>query len=356
MPPLDVAAWLDPVSDDSPAGPNLEFDAEFNALDRAAQGKVEQQYGDTIIPAEEPDWTDVEAQALELLQRSRDLRVLGHLAVAKLHLGGLGDYTEVLTLGRHLIETRWDEIHPQLDPEDDNDPTLRANALLRLAHGGLVLKYLRDMPLANSSRLGHCSWRDVAIASGAVPSDDPNKVTDSVIRSIFQDSNPERLTMLRQTAETAAQEADAIVATFDQRAGPGTSPDLSELTKLLRQIAQAIQRHMPQATLAETDTATAMAQPTADSAPGAYAVAGTAAQRPAAITAAALTEITTRADALRLLDLATQYYQRYEPSSPLPMLIERARSLADKNFLDIVRDLAPDGLAQVQIVVGNRDA
>ena len=33
-------------------------------------------------------------------------------------------------------------------------------------------------------------------------------------------------------------------------------------------------------------------------------------------------------------------------------LIERARRLAEMNFLDIVRDLAPDGLGQAQNVVG----
>jgi type VI secretion system protein ImpA len=356
MPPLDVGAWLGAVSDGSPAGPNLELDAEFSALDRAAQGKAEQQYGDTIIAAEEPDWKDVEAQALALLERSRDLRVLGHLAVARLHLGGLPDYAEVLTLTRQLVETRWDEIHPQLDPEDDNDPTLRANALLRLGHGGLVLKPLRDMPLANSPRLGHYSWRDVAVAAGVIPTNDPQKVSEAVIRSAFQDSNPEQLAALHQAAETGRQEADAIVAAFEERAGPGTSPDFSELTKLLRQMAQVIQRYMPLTIPDAADPAEAVAEPEADAAAGVPpAMTGAVAHRAAVVTAAALTEITNRADALRLLDLVTQYYQRFEPSSPLPMLIERARSLADKNFLDIVRDLAPDGLGQAQIVVGNRD-
>jgi type VI secretion system protein ImpA len=265
------------------------------------------------------------------------------------------DYVEVLTLTRQLVETRWDEIHPQLDPEDDNDPTLRANALLRLGHGGLVLKPLRDMPLANSLRLGHYSWRDVAVATGAIPTNDPQKVTEAVIRSAFQDSNPEQLAVLHQAAETGRQETDAIVAAFEERAGPGTSPDFSELTKLLRQIAQVIQRYMPLTVQDAADPAAAVAEPEGDTVPGVPTMAGAVAQRAAVITAAALTEVTTRADALRLLDLVTQYYQRFEPSSPLPMLIERARSLADKNFLDIVRDLAPDGLGQAQIVVGNRD-
>ena len=352
MPPLDVAAWLGPVADDSPAGPSLEFDAEFSALDRAAQGKAEQQYGNTIIAAEDPDWKDVQTQALALLERSRDLRVLGHLAVARLHLGGLADYTEVLTLTRQLIETRWDEIHPQLDPEDDNDPTLRANALLRFAQGGLVLKHLRDLPLASSPRLGHYSWRDVAAATGVIPNPEPKKLTETIVRSAFQDSNPERLALMRQAAETAAQEADAIVTAFEDRAGSGTGPDFSELVKLLRQMAHAIQRYAPQVA---AEPAEAMAEPEAAAEPGASVVERVVVQRPAGVTAASLTEVTTRADALRLLDLVCQYYQRFEPSSPLPMLIERARRLADKNFLDILRDLAPDGLGQAQIVVGNRE-
>jgi len=356
MPPLDAAAWLGAVSGDSPVGPNLELDPEFSALDRAAQGKPEQQYGDTIIAAEEPNWTDVEAGALALLERSRDLRVLGHLAVARLHLGGIPDYADALTLTRRLIETRWDEIHPQLDPEDDNDPTLRANALLRFAHAGLVLKYLRDIPLANSPRLGQRSWRDVAVATGIIPGDERNKPSETDTRSAFQDSNPVHLAALRQAAETAAQEADAIIAAFEERAGPATSPDFSELTKLLRQIAQVIDRYAPPIVIGEPGAAGTVAEPEADAAPGVTASVGAVAQRPTAITAAALSEVSTRADALRLLDLVAQYYQRHEPSSPLPLLIERARALADKNFLDILRDLAPDGLGQAQIVIGNRDA
>ncbi len=70
---------------------------------------------------------------------------------------------------------------------------------------------------------------------------------------------------------------------------------------------------------------------------------------------ASLTEVTSRADALRLLDLACQYYRRHEPSSPLPLLVERAQRLAEKNFLDILRDLAPDGVMQAQTIIGNRD-
>jgi len=67
---------------------------------------------------------------------------------------------------------------------------------------------------------------------------------------------------------------------------------------------------------------------------------------------ASLSAVTNRADAVRLLDLVIEYYERNEPSSPLPLLIARARRLADKGFLDLVRDLAPDGLGQAERMAG----
>jgi len=37
------------------------------------------------------------------------------------------------------------------------------------------------------------------------------------------------------------------------------------------------------------------------------------------------------------------------------MLLERAQRLAEKNFLEILRDLAPDGVMQAQTIVSSRD-
>ena len=359
--PLDAGALLAAISDDLPAGPNLEFDTDFSALERAAQGKPEQQYGNTVIPAEEPDWKDVAAQAAALLERTRDLRVLAHLAVARLHLGGLADYAEVLTLTRELLETRWDTIHPQLDPEEDNDPTLRANALLRLAHPVLVLKRLRLMPIAGAPRKDQFSWRDAQIAIGALEPDAGSpKPTEASIRAAFKETEPARLVALRDATAQAGAAAAAIPAVFDARAGHGSGPDLNDLSKLLHDITRTIERY------ATFETAAAEPDGNADAAPDDPALADTAdapapgaaapARQGGAVTAAQLGEITTRVDALRLLDLVCRYYQRYEPSSPLPLLIERARALAEKNFLDILRELAPDGLTQAQTIIQSRDA
>ncbi len=362
MPPLDSATILAPVSDDQPAGQNLEFDPDFGALERAAQGKPEQQYGNTIIPAEEPDWKDVAAQANALLERTRDLRVLAHLAVARLHLNGLVAYAEIVGLTRTLLETRWEAIHPQLDPEDDNDPTLRANALLRLGHPGLTLRFLRTVPLVTSPRAGAISWRDIAIATGQIESDNAGPaLSEQSIRSAFQDSDPARIATVRQAVQSIVGDIAAIQAAFDSNAGYGTSPDLSDLAKLMGDIGRMMDRYAaPGAAdeMVEVEAGSAAAESAGDAADESGAAAAETTPRPrggGAVSAAALGEITTRADALRLLDLVCRYYQRCEPSSPLPLLIERARKLADKSFLDVLRELAPDGLMQAQSVVSSRD-
>jgi type VI secretion system protein ImpA len=350
--PLDAGTLLELVSADSPAGPNLEFDPDFGALERASQGKAEQQYGGTVIPAEEPDWKEVERQAGALLERTRDLRVLGQLAVARLHLSGLLAYTEVVSMTLQLLETRWDEIHPQLDPEEENDPTLRSNALLRLAHPGDVLRFMRIMPLARSARIGQYSWRDVGVATGAIESSEEPKPVEKVIRGAFEDTDPARLEGLRTAATEAAESAAAIPKIFDSRAGYGTGPDYDELIKLLKDIARTIERYALVAAPAEEAADEPAAGEVAAEEPGGEPVARRAG---GGVSIASLTEVTNRADALKLLDLVCRYYQRYEPASPLSLLIERAAGLADKNFLDIVRALAPDGLAQVQNVIGPRD-
>ena len=60
---MNIDEFLAPVSAEQPCGENLEYDADFQAMEQAMQGKAEQQFGDTIIPAEPADWTTVEKLA-----------------------------------------------------------------------------------------------------------------------------------------------------------------------------------------------------------------------------------------------------------------------------------------------------
>jgi type VI secretion system protein ImpA len=61
----------------------------------------------------------------------------------------------------------------------------------------------------------------------------------------------------------------------------------------------------------------------------------------AAAAAAPRYAVANRAEAIALIDLVHRYFRRSEPSSPVPMLCERARALAERDFMGVLRDVLP---------------
>lgn len=350
MAAIDTSAWVGPLSEAEPCGANLEFDGDFGALDRASQGKPEQQFGATVIPAEEPDWKEMDGLARGLMDRTRDLRVLGQLTVARLRLGGLPDYAALLEVSRGWLADLWDTLHPQLDPEDDNDPTLRANALLLVASPAWVLRYLRDLPLVRAPRVGQFSWRQMSMATGQLPPP-PNEEppSETTIRGAFAEADPAAVAATAAAVKAARAALRGISNAFENKAGAGTGPNFEDLEKLLHEMDRFLDRFaVHEAAVEQPATETAED----DAAPVAMVAAG---PRTGGASAASLTSVNTRAEALRLLDLVCQYYERAEPSSPLPLLIRRAQRLAEKSFIEILADLAPDGVMQARMLTGAQD-
>ena len=62
--------------------------------------------------------------------------------------------------------------------------------------------------------------------------------------------------------------------------------------------------------------------------------------------------IASPSDVKEALDRIVTYYERYEPSSPLPLLLLRAKKLVSADFLTIVRDMAPNGVDNVNLIGG----
>ncbi len=60
-------------------------------------------------------------------------------------------------------------------------------------------------------------------------------------------------------------------------------------------------------------------------------------------------------DVLAALKQICEYYKKYEPSSPVPILLERCTRLVGKGFMDVLKDIAPDGIDQASVVMGIRD-
>lgn len=343
---IDIEELLSEVAADAPCGEDLEYDPAFAELEKLAQGTPERQYGGTIIPAEPPDWRGVRETALALLYRTRDLRVAVYLARSLLDTDGLPGFAEGLALVEGLIERYWDDIYPRLDPEDDYDPTLRVNTIVALCDLETTLRSLREMPLVSSRALGRFSLRDVQIAAGVltpVATEGTEPPTQARIDGAFQDAALEDLQATAVAVVDAVARVERIEAVLTDRIGVTEAPDLSALTGILKEIRQVLAEPLQRRGAGLIAGEAATAETVAAGLPGAVAGEG---QR------LVVGEIASREDAIRMLDKICEYFNRYEPSSPVPFLLKRAKTLVTKDFMEILLDVAPSGLDQANLIFG----
>jgi len=66
--------------------------------------------------------------------------------------------------------------------------------------------------------------------------------------------------------------------------------------------------------------------------------------------------ITSRNDVLQVLDQICEYYERYEPSSPVPIFMKRAKQLVPMGFAELIQNLAPEAMPKIDIYTGTAAA
>ena len=337
---LDLERLLQPIDEAAPSGPDLEYDADFQELERLSQGKAEQQFGDTIIPAEEPEWRDVAKRSEALLMRSKDVRSACLLVRAQSRLNQFAGLAAGLQLMHRLMDTFWDSIHPQLDAEDNDDPTMRLNALAVMADTDGLLRDAREVRLIQSRQHGELSLRQIEVAAGKAQAREGDTAytmaqAEQMVSAVLLET-PDLAAQV-SAATTAARELGALL---DGKVGSDRSPDLKPLIALLGNAEQLVTRVAAslrgEEAGAEGDSATGEA--------------GGGGGGPA-INASSAT-IRSRADVMLLLDKVSDYLERTEPTNPAALMVRRAKRMMQMNFLELVTEMAPDGLPQVQVVFG----
>lgn len=336
---IDVEQLLEQVSDEAPTGEDLEYDPAFGEMARAAEGRPAQEMGDSVVEAEEPDWRSVGKIATELLSRSKDLRVGVLLIRASLNTDGMVGISDGLEVTRRMLDQYWDNLHPQLDPDDDNDPIMRINTLASLTDRDTMLAEIRKTPLVSSRALGRFSLRDVEIATGAVQAPEGEQELPSIegIDAAFMDADLDELKVTADAIDAAIDSVEAIETFVTEKVGADRAADLSALPHLLRSAKQVMAERLSRRGVGVEVSGEegATADPSAEGAP--QPIAG---------------EIRSREDVVRVLDQACEYFERHEPSSPVPLLLRRAKRLVSKDFMEILRDLAPDGVSQAENIGG----
>lgn len=234
---MNIDALLAPVSSDNPCGDNLEYHADYQAMEQASTGKAEQQFGETIIPAESADWNKVEKLAIDLLSRSKDLRVMLALTHAWTELKGLPGYAQGLKLIEQALLLYWEPLWPRLEEYGEQDPFYRINAVALLGDKSALssavrqswlLRYASDgITLRDAAALCDGSKTEVADYPGGLP-----RLTDELARG--EQPGIEAVLQISERLQT-------ITETLTEQLGEAAVPELSQLRRQIAMIAERCQ-------------------------------------------------------------------------------------------------------------------
>lgn len=347
MSEIDVSRYLKQIRQESPCGDYLEYDTDYIEMERLSEGSPERQVGSSIIPAEEGDWRGVKKLALNLLTRTRDVYVSVYLAIAEARLSDLEGVANAFALIEGLLEKFWDDVHPAQDPEDAY-PMLRMNALANLNDFDSFLKPLRDIPLATSNVFPF-SLRDYEIAIGKIdpPLDDgEEKPSEAQLKASFLDSDKSELAKRLQLIESIESNIQRIIEITNDKVGTNYSPNLSAVAQQLNEMKLVYTKY---AKTNDPNVEDEVNSSNSDMVGIPVANSITAGARDMG----GISSVNSREDVSEAIDLICGYYDINEPASPIPFLLKRAKGLLDKNFMEILQDVAPAGVSEAEKICGD---
>lgn len=387
---IDLALWLNPLNGENPSGEDLRNDPAFHELERLTEPQVKVVHDGSNKPTSQSspvDWAGVLDKAEELRSRGRDLRLLVIVARALANEEGLAGLAQGLALIARTFDQYWDTMHPALRPNaTPRDAALRRiNALLDLQNGqeGLLAN-LRETIFLSPRQVGPIIGRDLEqgaldervmlqeAASGLGASEKAalatahsqllNRVRSGCAAQI--DQAGDAMTSLLADARAVIAALDEVDAALNKRID-GNGPTIPELKRFLQRLLTTLERNSAAGTAG--NGAAKPAQQQAEAATpvrNGHRPEGTGTETMGAETMASgyaepsvglPDRITSRDDVVKCLDLVVAFYDRTEPSSPIPHLARRVRRMVHMDFVELMEDLAPSGLKEFRLLAGVPD-
>jgi type VI secretion system protein ImpA len=337
---LDITAFSGPVTKDNPGGEDLEqtpFLAEFES--QRLFGQMSPLSGDLRRESDGPgqpkviDWRKVRDRSAEALARSRDLRVLPYLAAATIRLEGLVPFLGLFPLIAQWLKDLPDDVYPRFD----GDGIAQANALSSWADPMAVAEPFRRTPFIKHRQLGAFSLRDLDLAQGKIsaPGGDTEPTPESQIMAAINGAEQADLEELSAAGAAALESIDYAISSMRDRTQGAATPDLGRIRDPIKSMTELV-------------TAEIALRNGGGEAVGAEGGAGAPGSGP-------IGSIRSRQDAIRALNAVAAYFREQEPSSAVPIFVDRATRLIGLDFLEMMSDVAPDALTEIRHVGGLRD-
>jgi type VI secretion system protein ImpA len=341
---LDIESLVSPFPGDEPGGDSRAYVRDLRprfAELRNPPISTNPDDPDMGSIGREPDWDSIGELAIESLsKRTKDIRIACHLVESLMHSDGLAGFAAGLSLLGHLLETGWDYLIPQLDPDDLEVRSSPIENLLDDPDRGPCLPMaLKALPIIGEGN-NRVSLQDVTRRGGS--DDDKNKI-NIAISSCTADAGRELVVRYRE----ASEQLDRIKAVLNDKLG-SNAPGLTNLSDSLQLVGRwliscfgdqgvrekIVDGDAEQSLLDSVNDLASAAQPS--NAPRRdHAIIG-ATEDPASVLKMS---IQMRSDAYRKLTEAATVLQQIEPHSPIPYMIHRAVRLGQMPFPDLVGKL-----------------
>ncbi len=383
---LDYGALIEPFDGASPCGPDLRSDPEFRDIEDAPGDFANQK---------PPELIQVVGRCDAFLQRTKDQAPAIVALQAAVRIGDLALANAALRLIKGYAELFWDDFHP--GPADEM-AIARVNELSALARPAAMTLPLQRAAIAKMPAPSQQGFTAAMLAQACTPtaewsSDDeaalasqvesgqtsatqartvrPNREGARTLRMIMRvlsadaraadaeagvggdDTGMDGETLrriaigLREQVAAAAAQLQAmsdlfydINAIYDSRAGDSAS--LGPVLGLIKTIVEDSGRFLAMFPAEDAQASAATAEGSADSA----ATSGPGA--PAPPKGFVITTPQSRADVLVALDTITRFFVEHEPTSPVPLILRRAKTWVEMDFLQLLNEIAPQGLDEAQ--------
>lgn len=376
---MDFDRLLAPIDGDSPSGVELRHDMRFHDLERLTE-RAAREYrlnddGSLADASPNVDWQAIVTGGEALAAEGRDLRLLCLIVRAEYNVEGFAALAKGLDFLAQTVTQYWDTLHPALRDRDDPKVAAlpRLNALRQLENddNGL-LGDMRFGVVLNPRGIGPVTGDDLAAASlsdfemlsraasglsqaekaalSAAHAQRVNRV-NAATRGMAADDAEQTAALIAAITgcETALTRLNDAVAEAGGIEKSGAVP-MSEMQELL-----ALSRKTLEGAVAATNAGNAVPEDNpAVSTPVDPAT-------PSDINAPAVTAkehepangaINSRRDVESSLDRIIAFYERTEPSSPIPHLARRMRRMVAMDFLELMEEIAPSGLKEFRTVAG----
>lgn len=345
----NLSTLLEPVTPEDPCGKNCEDSGDLGQLDayqifgqdtldapKPEPGEPKRKEASKAKHERPPNWAELGDLAYGMLNKSKDFRALTHLSAALLRTDGLTPFVQTLSISSKWLTDHWAQVYPRVDEE----VIFRRNALNAFADRVAIVDGIRRAVLVSSRAHGRFALRDLEILAGnASPAADEAPPEEARVSAAFAEMPIADLKAL----QAATVEGQASLKAIDEVTRRETndieaSPDFDLLMSQLQKLDAALRTRIA-------------AHPDGVVEEGSAEQAGTG----GGAGVIAVGSIKSRQDAIRALEAAAEFFRRNEPSSPVPMLVDRAKRLVSKDFLEVLADVAPEALAQARAAGGIRE-